>query len=308
MEEIDFYADANKGRNDRAIFIAGALLMFTAISYGAQFFTIFVDALLWDESRGYAMLPNWYFLGSIWVFPTLIFALLVWFSQIKLRQRPLMGLITASSHIRWKRVFAGAIVCLALITAYFFLHSVWHENNASDILGTSSRLENMGLSWNGFTMTFWLSLPVILLCCPIDAALQEMFFRGHVDQGLSKYMSNRHMAFFISAVLFAVWHIGNPESYIAFWPYMVSMIGFGFLMSVLTYMDQGIEAAVGFHVANNLFYYLIVGEDILGQSQTALMSTGPVDVGLADMGFDLIMFFIAAVWLAHWRYGIDDKA
>ena len=70
--------------------------------------------------------------------------------------------------------------------------------------------------------------------------------------------------FVITSAAFAALHLGNPEvlegtkdTHL-----LIVMSGyffFGFFACVLTYIDGGLEAAIGMHAANNIFAASIVG-------------------------------------------------
>jgi hypothetical protein len=56
-------------------------------------------------------------------------------------------------------------------------------------------------------------------------------------------------------------HIANPEVDKLGNIIMIYYIGTGFFLGILTLMDEGMELALGFHAANNLFTALLVTAD-----------------------------------------------
>ena len=76
-------------------------------------------------------------------------------------------------------------------------------------------------------------------------------------QGFGHWFNSRFMALFMSCVVFGLLHIVNPE---------VTQLGYGFLfvifnrfiLGIMTLMDDGLELALGFHAANNLFIALLL--------------------------------------------------
>ena len=56
-------------------------------------------------------------------------------------------------------------------------------------------------------------------------------------------------------------HIANPEIEKLGYILLVHYIGTGFLLGIMTLMDEGIELALGFHAANNLVASLLITAD-----------------------------------------------
>jgi hypothetical protein len=56
-------------------------------------------------------------------------------------------------------------------------------------------------------------------------------------------------------------HIANPEIGKLGYILLIYYIGTGFFLGIMTLMDEGLELALGFHAANNLFGVLLVTYD-----------------------------------------------
>ncbi|GAA4970063.1 CPBP family glutamic-type intramembrane protease [Algibacter aquimarinus] len=65
----------------------------------------------------------------------------------------------------------------------------------------------------------------------------------------------------ITSIIFGILHIANPEVDKLGYVIMVYYIGTGLFLGILTLMDEGMELALGFHAANNLFTALLVTAD-----------------------------------------------
>ena len=61
--------------------------------------------------------------------------------------------------------------------------------------------------------------------------------------------------------LFGLLHIANPEIDKLGYVLLVHYIGTGFLLGIMTLMDEGLELALGFHSANNLIAALLLTAD-----------------------------------------------
>lgn len=268
-----FYQDADNGHTALPIWIAGFLSLLaawyipTGLIYQILGYLSSVTEKMWlspyNAPTGLGFYPNSkpvleilvHFFAA-WVPTTIFLGLGLWFVQRKLRDRPIKNIITSAKKFRWKRFAAAIVVFLGLTIVFWFLQSVWNSNNQSILnMSTSPRLDALGLEWVGVSLIFLIGLPFILIFTPLDAAMQEIVFRGFGDQALCKFLPSQTLAFTVSAALFALWHFGNTEMYYGFLPYFLSLFGFGLMASILTSMDGGLEAAIGIHVINNLFFF-----------------------------------------------------
>ena len=57
----------------------------------------------------------------------------------------------------------------------------------------------------------------------------------------------------LSSLFFGLVHIANPEIAQMGYGFLVFYISLGFFLGVITLMDNGLELALGFHIANNFF-------------------------------------------------------
>jgi len=65
----------------------------------------------------------------------------------------------------------------------------------------------------------------------------------------------------MTSVIFGLLHIANPEVGKLGYSIMIYYIGTGLFLGIMTLMDDGLELAIGFHAANNLFTALLVTAD-----------------------------------------------
>src|SRR5690606_22501132 len=86
----------------------------------------------------------------------------------------------------------------------------------------------------------------------------EYFFRGYFMQFLAYLSKNRGLALIVSSVVFGLMHMGNPEVFEIGLSIMIFYIGCGLFLGIMTLMDDGLELALGFHAANNIFGSLII--------------------------------------------------
>ena len=187
------------------------------------------------------------YLFMLLMFPP--FALALWLVQRKLHERTILSLHTAASKFRWKRLFFSMIVFWAIAGALSFIGHTTGTSEAKFVFDPSM---------------FWKFLPVTLLFIPLQSATEEIALRGYLNQGLGHYIKNPWVVFVITSAAFASLHLGNPEvaegtiqssKLMAVSGYFL----FGMFACLLTYIDGGLETAIGVHAANNMFAAAVVG-------------------------------------------------
>ena len=80
-------------------------------------------------------------------------------------------------------------------------------------------------------------------------------------QGFAKLTKNRWLPLILTSVIFGSLHFFNPEIDKLGFGLLAYYIGTGFFFGIMTLMDEGIELALGFHIANNLLIALLVTAD-----------------------------------------------
>ena len=126
--------------------------------------------------------------------------------------------------------------------------------------------------------------------------------RGYLNQGLSRLIKSPWIIFFITSAGFAALHLGNPEiaqSGIE-GNKLITLSGyffFGFFACILTYIDGGLETAIGVHAANNLFAATIVGYEHSALPTPTLFKIGfnsDGDVLITIVGLTLVCLIMYA--------------
>jgi len=173
------------------------------------------------------------------VFPFII-GLLTFFVLIKpLNNRTIKSVINGTNSFRWNRFVISALVWLILSGIYLFV---------------CIRINPSNFSLNNATLTLVPLIIVAFLLIPFQASFEEILFRGYLMQGFTVLLRNRFFVIVITSVLFGLMHGLNPEvETFGFWTMMPQYILFGMIFGIITVLDDGIEAAMGAHAANNIF-------------------------------------------------------
>jgi len=161
-----------------------------------------------------------------------------------LNSRTLKNTINGTGKIRWNRFLISAAIWLGLSAIYFLLYLQIDPHN---------------FSINNNTLSIVTLSVISLLLIPFQAAFEEIIFRGYLMQGFTAILRNRWFPLIMTSVLFGLMHALNPEvKEYGFLTMMPQYILFGFIFGIVTILDDGIEAAMGAHTANNTFLCIMV--------------------------------------------------
>jgi len=137
-----------------------------------------------------------------------------------------------------------------------------------------------------FDLVPFLILAVIaIIMIPIQTSFEEYLFRGYLMQGIGVMAGNRWVPLVVTSVIFGGLHFFNPEVEKLGPILMVYYIGTGFLLGIMTLMDDGMELALGFHAANNLVAALLVTADWTVFQTNSILK----DVSDPQVGYDILI-------------------
>lgn len=161
-----------------------------------------------------------------------------------LHSRTFLSTINGIGKIRWKRVFTGASVWMIFMIAYLLIYM---------------KLDPGNFTLNNKSSSLIILVLISFILIPFQAAFEEVLFRGYLMQGFAHLISNRLFPIIFTSVLFALLHSLNPEVRdFGFLTMMPQYLVFGLIFGMVTILDDGIEAAMGAHAANNIFLCIMV--------------------------------------------------
>lgn len=202
-----------------------------------------------------------------------------------LHHQKFVSIVTSRNKIDWKRVL--------------FSFSIW------SIFTVISTLVTYYLNPSDFEMNFQLVpflilLVIAILLIPIQTSVEELIFRGYLMQGFANLSKNKWLPLIVTSTIFGLLHLSNPEVSKLGNIIMVYYIGTGFLLGIITLMDDGMELALGFHAANNLVGALLVTSDWSAFQTYSIFK----DVSKPEAGFDIIfpVIVIYPILLAIFGY------
>jgi len=221
------------------------------------------------------------------VIPALGLSFIIWLFCIWLivrlvHKRTLLSFITPQKKLNYRRVFwgLGTWMCLNILVNIITWLVVPHSYKFS-------------LQWR----EFFCFLPLVLLLSPIQCCAEEVFFRGYLLQGFSSFIKNGWSLAVANGLLFVIPYLCSPQS--AREPvvlaYMISYVFTGCILALVTIRTNSLEAAIGMHMANNIFMALGVS------NYESPIKTSPIFVRTAcEPIFELPVFIISALifcWL-----------
>jgi len=175
------------------------------------------------------------------------FGMIGWYLWVKYSHNLKIKLaLTTRSSFDYKRLFlAFSIVAIFQII----------------MLGLGLWLSPETLQWNFRPEPFFTLVAIAIILIPVQTLFEEFFFRSYMTQGFGVMFNSKLAALLIPTILFGAMHLFNPE--IAKLGYGIAPFYFatGLLLGICTLMDEGIELAGGFHIANNLMIALLVTSD-----------------------------------------------
>lgn len=216
----------------------------------------------------------------------------VWWIWIKYVHKLNWTQVTTSRPaFDWKRVFfaftiVGVVAIASTVAGYY--------------------LEPQDYVWNYNPEKFAILCVLALILVPIQTTWEELFFRSYMMQGLGLMTGKRWVPFVATSFIFGMMHIFNPEVAKMGYIVMIWYVGTGVLLGLITLMDEGIELAVGFHAANNLFIALLVTADWTAfKTESLLKDISDPAVGI-EIVFPILVYYPLLVLVFAKKYKWND--
>lgn len=210
-------------------------------------------------------------------------ALFFWLKMI--HRQPLLNALTVRSAFDWKR--------------FAFAFAVWGS------FLTLSVLIDFTLSPDNYVINFQLYkflglLIIAVLLIPIQTTFEELLFRSYLMQGMGLVFKSRAVALFSTSLIFGLLHLSNPEIGKLGYSVITIYIAMGFLLGIITLMDEGTELAIGFHAVNNLVTALLVTSDWTAFQTESVLK----DIADPDLSFQFLSLLplLVVLWIFAKKY------
>lgn len=187
-----------------------------------------------------------------------------------LHNQKLKDATTARKRIDWGRFFFG----FSVVAVFTVVTTIIDYN-----------LQPEDYLWNFDMVPFLILAAIALIMVPLQTSFEEYLFRGYLMQGIGVLAGNKWLPLIITSVIFGGMHIFNPEVEKLGYIIMFYYIGTGFLLGIMTLMDEGLELALGFHAGNNLIGALLVTADWTAFETNSVLK----DVSEPAAGLDILL-------------------
>jgi len=176
-----------------------------------------------------------------------VFLLVLLFALVYfLHKRSILSLTTSRNKVDYKRFFFSFGLIVFLTVAEFAI---------------SYSMDNSEIIWNFNPLKFSVLFIISILLFPFQIGYEEYLFRGFLMQQIGIIVKNRWFPLLFTSVVFGIFHSANPEVAKMGYGVMFFYIGTGLLLGIMTLMDESLELALGFHLANNLMAALLITSD-----------------------------------------------
>ena len=207
-----------------------------------------------------------------------------------LHKQSFIHLTTARKKIDWSR--------------FWFIFIVW------GIFSVGSTILSYYFSTDDYVYALNVK-PFVILCAivvvliPLQTSFEEYLFRGYLMQGLAVTFKNRWLPLIITSVGFGLLHGLNPEVDKLGPIMMVFYIGTGLVLGIMTLMDDGLELALGFHAANNMFTALLVTSDWSALQTDALLTytADPQKMAISEIVAPVLIVYPILLLVLSKKYG-----
>jgi membrane protease YdiL (CAAX protease family) len=134
-----------------------------------------------------------------------------------------------------------------------------------------------------------------LIATFVQCGLEELIFRGYLNQALFLKIKQPLVVIIISSFLFGLIHMGNVSNPIDMIVYVLATFIAGMIFSIATLVTDGLEFSWGMHMINNTFSFLVLSETGVG-----LISMIPLSSSLNNL-INIITPLIIGIILFLWK-------
>jgi membrane protease YdiL (CAAX protease family) len=282
---------AFKNKKDRWLYLAGLALIVIAVILGQIPHTVaLISKALQSGVELGGLDPNKMMqllesnLNLFLMLLSFAVGLLGLFIVVKfLHKQSITSLTTSRSKIDWKRfwfafLFWGFISVIMIMIDY------------------QSSTENYVFNFE--LKPFLILVAIAVIFVPLQTSFEEYLFRGYLMQGIGVICKNKWVPLTVTSVLFGMLHLANPEIDKLGYILLVHYIGTGFFLGIITLMDEGLELALGFHAANNLFTALLVTADWTAfQTNSIFRDISDPDIGAFEIFSSVLIIYPILIFI-----------
>ena len=155
--------------------------------------------------------------------------------------------------------------------------------------------------WTNMLLIFGLTVLLVVL---LSTTMLDKIYESELNQKLMKVLRRNVTPLIITSAAFGLLHIANPEIDQLGHILLVYYIGTGLFLGIMTLMDDGLELALGFHAANNLFTALLVTADWTAFQTHSIYKdiSQPEAAGFIDVFMPVLVIFPLVLLIFSKKY------
>ncbi len=255
MSKISFLDNAVQGKNTRGSYILTIGITFIGGTFASVSLLILI-VVLYFLSLGSARydtqmnILNDPFMMLILVGISYgIFSLLFYLCVRFIHKKHFISLINTGKNIKWKRILKGAGLWVGIMGFFTILSFIYQGGSLS------------------FKFDFWpfmLLLFLSILIFPLQASFEEIFFRGYLMQAIGLITKKPVIPLIITTLIFGLIHFNNGTDFTMSISIVISALIVGLMLGIIVLGENGLETAMGVHIANNIYVALILNSSNSG--------------------------------------------
>ena len=287
---MSFIDKAKEGNTSFSSYFLGIVLIISLFLLGSYF--LILD-LQWNfgiesfdgisQNEIVRILGNNRFLAWL-VVPFLFVALFLVIHTKFVHKRTVLSIFSGRENFDWKRVLFSFSLLFSVLSLFLFIQYL-----SSDSLIFQFDLQK-------FIPLFFIAIFLL----PIQTSCEELLFRSYILQGIKLRTKKNSIAVLISGIMFGAIHIGNPEIAKIGYHIIVYYMLVGVFLALISLFDNGIELALGYHAANNVFAALMITNNWQAFQTDAVF----IDISDPGMGLDTIfgiLFILPLVFFIFYK-------
>ena len=287
---MSFIDKAKEGNNSFSSYILGIALIISVYLFGSYFLLLDLQCNFGIESFDgvsqkeiVKILGNNRFLAWL-IIPFLFVALFLVIHTKFVHKRTVLSIFSGRETFDWKRVLFSFSLLFSVLSLFLFIQYL-----SSDSLIFQFDLQK-------FIPLFFIAIFLL----PIQTSCEELLFRSYILQGIKMRTKKNSIAVLISGIMFGAIHIGNPEIAKIGYHIIVYYMLVGVFLALISLFDNGVELALGYHAANNVFAALMITNNWQAFQTDAVF----MDISDPGMGLDTIigiLFILPLVFFIFYK-------
>ena len=289
---MSFIDKAKDGNNSFSSYLLGIVLIISVYLLGSYF--LILD-LQWNfgiesfdgvsQKEIVRILGNNRFLAWL-IVPFLFVALFLVIHTKFVHKRTVLSIFSGRENFDWKRVLFSFLLLFLVLSLFLFIQYL-----SSDSLIFQFDLQK-------FIPLFFIAIFLL----PIQTSCEELLFRSYILQGIKMRTKKNSIAVLISGIMFGAIHIGNPEIAKIGYHIIVYYMLVGVFLALISLFDNGIELALGYHAANNVFAALMITNNWQAfQTDAVFMDNADPGMGL-DTIFGILFILPLVFFIFYKKY------